>query len=80
MRQTNTSDYQTREQTIRIAGNNTRLERSAGVLVVPPVLFLMLPAAVRHLLTGTAPVGRGTRTHSTHVLRHCPGKPKNSGV
>jgi len=48
--------------------------------MVPPVLFLVLPAAVRHLLTGTAPVGCGSRTHSTHILRHLPGKAKNFGV
>ena len=48
--------------------------------MVPPVLFLMRLAAVRHLLTGTALVGCGARTHSTHILRHRPGNAKNFAV
>jgi hypothetical protein len=50
--------------------NGTHLERPAGVLVAPPILFLVLPAAVRHQFAGTAPRGRGGATHVTLVLRH----------
>jgi len=38
--------------------NDTRLERSAYVLVLLPVLLLVLLVAVCHLPTGTAFVGR----------------------
>jgi hypothetical protein len=47
--------------------------------VVPPVLFLVLLAAVRYQFAGTAPHGRSRGTQVTPILRHRSGKLRKHG-